>query len=376
MRIRTWRVGLAALVGILGTQQVAADVPQVATDIAPVHSLVSIVMAGVGTPDLVLPPGISPHSHSLRPSEARALSEADLIVWVGSELTPWLERSLDNLGGSSTHLRLLEVDGITRLNFREGGIFDQTMHDADHDDHAHHDDHEGHDDHADHESHHHDDHEGHDDHAHEDDHGDHAHHDDHDTEHHDDGTDHDNHDDHAHHDDHHHDHDGVDPHAWLSPQNAAIWVARIAEELSTLDPDNADTYRANAETAQADLMALDAEIAQRIAALEGAFVVFHDAYQYFETRYDVQTAGAIALGDGVAPGPARLAAIRDAVRELSVNCVLTEPQFNPGLAQTVVEGTDATIGLIDPLGATFTPGPTLYPDLLRGMAQSFEECLE
>jgi zinc transport system substrate-binding protein len=321
-----------------------ADVPRVAVDIAPVHALVAQVMSGVGVPDLVLPPTASPHAHALRPSEAAALQGADLVVWVGPELTPWLADPLGALAPNAARLGLLEVEGIRRLGFRDGASFEAHDHgDADHDDHAH--------DAPDHKAETHDDHAGHD-HAHDD----HAH------------------DDHAH-DDHAHDHSGIDPHAWLDPANAALWLDVIAAELSRLDPDHAATYAANAATAQAALTTMQADIAARMASLSGGFIVFHDAYHYFEARFGIEAAGAISLSDASDPGPARVAEIRDLVAAEGIACVFVEPQFNRGMVDAVFEGTGVRIGVIDPIGAMLEPGPALYPALLDAMAQSFEACL-
>ncbi len=316
-----------------------ADVPRVAVDIAPVHALVAQVMSGVGVPDLVLQPTASPHAHALRPSEAAALQGADLVVWVGPELTPWLADPLGALAPNAARLGLLEVEGIRRLGFRDGASFEAHDHgDADHDDHAH--------DAPDHGGETHDDHAGHD----------HAH------------------DDHAH-DDHAHDHSGIDPHAWLDPANAALWLDVIAAELSRLDPDHAATYAANAATAQAALTTMQADIAARMASLSGGFIVFHDAYHYFEARFGIEAAGAISLSDASDPGPARVAEIRDLVAAEGIACVFVEPQFNRGMVDAVFEGTGVRIGVIDPIGAMLEPGPALYPALLDAMAQSFEACL-
>jgi zinc transport system substrate-binding protein len=331
--------GLTAL-PLLLVSPALADVPRVAVDIAPVHALAAQVMAGVGTPDLVLPPGVSPHGYAMRPSEARVLQQADLVIWVGPELTPWLAAPLDSVGSGAARLALLEVEGIVTLGYREGASFAAHDHAEDHGT-------ETHDAHAD----------GHDqDH----DHDDSAEHD------HDHGTD-TAHDDHA--------HDGTDPHAWLDPANAALWLDAIAAELSRIDPDHAETYAANAAAARAALASQQAGIADRMAALSGDFVVFHDAYHYFEARFGIEASGAISLSDASAPGPARVAEIRDLVASQGISCVFVEPQFNRGLVDAVFEGTGVRIGVIDPLGATLEPGPALYGSLIDGVASAFEACL-
>lgn len=350
-----------------------AEVPRVAVDIAPVHALVAQVMDGVGAPILVVPPGASPHGYALRPSEAAALQGADLVVWVGPELTPWLADPLATLAPDAARLALLGVENVRLLDYRDGVRFA----DHDHGDHAEQGETHAHDDHAE-DDHKHGAHDHHDDHKNGDhDHHDHGHgHDDHGHEEHgheDHGNGH-GHEDHDH-EDHGHDHSGTDPHAWLDPVNAALWLGAIADKLSRLDPDNAAHYAANATRAQAGLTALEADIAARMAPLRGKFIVFHDAYHYFEARFGVEAAGAISLSDAAPPGPARVAEIRDLVADQSITCVFAEPQFNRGLVDAVFEGTGVTIGVIDPIGATLSPGGALYGALLEGMAASFEACL-
>ena len=149
----------------------------------------------------------------------------------------------------------------------------------------------------------------------------------------------------------------------------------IADELARLDPENAARYAANAQSARDGLTALETEIATRIAALDGRFIVFHDAYHYFEARFGIEAAGAISLSDAAPPGPARVAEIRDLVADQAITCVFAEPQFNRGLVDAVFAETGVKIGVIDPLGATLTPGAGLYNAVLTGMAEAFESCL-
>ncbi|WP_172294487.1 zinc ABC transporter substrate-binding protein [Pseudoruegeria sp. HB172150] len=347
----------AAMTAVTLASAAGAEVPSVAADIPPVHSLVAIVMEGLGTPDLIVQPGASPHGYSLRPSEAESLQEAGAVFWVGEELEPWLVDPLSTLATGAKSVELLETEGTTELEFREGATFE--AHDHDHGDH---DGHNGHDEES----------EG-DDHDH--DHGEAA-----------EGEDHDEHDGEEHegeehaedhdHDEHEHHHHGHDPHAWLDPENARVWLSVIAEELSTLDPENAETYRANAEAGRAEISELIEEIGADLEAVRGAnFVVFHDAYQYFENRFDFPAAGAISLGDASDPSPARIEEIQHKVDELQISCAFAEPQFNPGLLKTVFQDVDAKTGILDPLGADLTPGPDLYPQLLDQLADSLTDCL-
>ncbi|MGM0742153.1 MAG: zinc ABC transporter substrate-binding protein [Pseudomonadota bacterium] len=380
----------------------AAESPRVATDIAPVQSLVARVLDGVGAdamPAVIVRPGASPHGYAMRPSEARALEKADLVVWMGPGLTPWLGDPIETLAPEAAHLSLLTAPETLILPGRIDPRFG--AHDHDHDDHKDHDHAAGHDDHDDHKDHDHetghddhkdhdhaaghDDHDDHKDHDHETGHDDHDDHKDHDHEaghdDHDDHKDHDHeagHDDHAAHDHaeaHDHAHAGPDPHAWLDPQNAAIWLDLIARELSALDPGNADLYAANAAAGQAELAALSEEIAARLAPLaDRPFLVFHDAYQYFENRFGVAAAGALSLSDASDPGPARLAELRALAQEQGAACVFAEPQFNTSVIASVF-GDAVPVGVLDPIGVDLEPGAGLYPAMLRNMAGAMAECL-
>ena len=316
---------------VLGASFAVADVPKVAVDIAPVHSLVSKVMNGLGKPNLIIPAEASPHEYQLRPSEAKALQEAKLVFWIGEDLTPWLEKGLSTLAKDATITTLLKADGIELLDFREGALFE-----------AH--DHSDHDDHDDH------------------DHGKHKKKDDHDD-----------HDDHAGHEGH--DHGEHDPHAWLSPGIAKVWLNLIAAKLSEVDPSNASTYFSNASSANKDLDSLSDEINKILDPIrKEKFVVFHDAYQYFEKHFNISASGAISLGDASDPSPARLKEIKERVEKEDIHCVLAEPQFNEGLVKAVIEGTHANNAVIDPLGVSLEIGPNLYDKLIRNLAINLSNC--
>jgi zinc transport system substrate-binding protein len=313
-----------------------ADTPQVAVDIAPVHSLVARVMEGVAVPDLIIQPGASPHEYSLRPSEAAALQASDLVFWVGPGLTPWLADTIETLAQEASVTALSKLDGTVKLEFRESAMFE--VHD--HDDHSGHDDHDAH---ADHDAH--DDHDGHDDHN---------------------GT--------AGHDEH--DHGAYDPHTWLSPKNAMTWLNAIAGQLSAVDPDNAGAYYANAAAGRAEIEVLMGDVTAILDPLRnGRFIVFHDAYQYFEQDFNFPALGALSISDASDPSPARIAEIRDRIAEQGIDCVLAEPQFNPGLIATVLDGTDAQTGILDPIGSDLEPGSALYPDMIRNLAKALASCM-
>ncbi len=310
---------------LLSTSMLVADVPKVTVDIAPVHSLVSKIMNGVGKPDLIIPAGASPHEYQLKPSNAKSLEDADIVFWIGEDLTPWLEKGLSSLAQDSSIISLLGVDGIELLSFREGALFEAHDHD-DHDDH-----------------------------------------DDHGKKKHDDHDDHDDHDEHAHGD--------HDPHAWLSPQIAKVWLNVIAAKLSEADPDNAGKYFSNAKLARDNVDSLVSEVNSILDPIrDKKFVVFHDAYQYFEKDFGISASGAISLGDASDPSPARLAEIRKRVVDEAVECVLAEPQYKQGLVMAVVEGTNANTAVIDPLGVKLESGPNLYENLIRNLATNLAKC--
>ena len=303
-----------AICGLWLSGMVSADVPQVTTDIPVTHSLVTRVMAGIGTPDLIVNRGASPHDYSLRPSNAASLEAADLVFWISNGLTPWLDDALNTLARNAKVIELMDAKGATVLPFRDGATFETHSHRHKHDE-------DGHDE-----------------------------------------------DEHA--------TANIDPHGWLDPDNGKTWLDVIATELSKIDPENTDIYFDNVSQGKTDIDAVISEIDATLATFRGTnFIVYHDAYQYFERRFDVLAAGSISMGDVSDPSPARIAEIRQTVEELDMTCVFSEPQFNPELVATVVDGTKARARVIDPLGTHLTLGADFYLNLLRNIAQTMASCL-
>ena len=329
---------LSLLFSMLATTSLA-EVPRVATDIAPVHGLVSAVMHGAGQADLIIPAGASPHGHAMRPSEARNLAAADLVIWVGPGLTPWLVDPLESLAGGAEKLTLMEVDSTRILPVREGVGF------VDHD----HDDHEEHGAHDDH-----------------DDHGAHDDHDEHKVE--------EGHD--GHHDDEEAHASSSDPHAWLDPLNGAIWASAIAKELAQMDPANAALYQKNADELTAQLLTFESRTKAGFAPLhDRPFVVLHDAFQYVEARFDLKAVASIHDTEAASPGAARVAQLRAHVQSQGVVCAFAEPQLNQGLLITVTEGLPVKIGTLDPLGADVPLGQFHYLETLKQLAADMQICL-
>lgn len=328
------RLGLAAsTAALLLTPTLALAAPQVVVSIKPVHSLVAAIMQGVGEPALIVEGAASPHTYSLKPSNARALENADVVFWVGHGLEAFLEKPLEALAGKATVVELEDAPGLVRLPFREGGAFEA---------------HEDEVDHAVGEAPAHDDHDAPADHAAEEHAG----------------------------EDHEHEHGGFDMHLWLDPMNAKAMAKQIEETLVAADPGNADRYKANGLALAQEIDTLDKDIATAVAPVaDKPFVVFHDAYQYFENRYKVRVTGSITVSPETMPGAERVAEIHGKVKALKAACVFAEPQFEPKLVSVVTEGTDAKAGTLDPEGGALEAGPALYPELMRNLATSLTDCL-
>ena len=327
---------LAATTLLSGIAVPAAAQVNVVASIKPVHSLVAGVMQGVGEPGLIVEGAGSPHTYALKPSQAAMLEKADVIFWVGHELEAFLEKPLETVGSGAKSVELVDAHDLVKLGFRDGGAFEKHKHGDD----------EGHEDEAGH------------------DHGEKA------------G------DTHGHdHEEktaagHEHEHGRFDAHIWLDPENAKAMVHAIEEALAAADPDNAATYKANAAAMMARLDGLVGEVDKELEPVKDkGFIVFHDAYQYFETRFGLKATGSITVSPEVMPGAERVSEIRGKVKELGAACVFAEPQFEPRLVATVTEGTQAKSAVLDPLGSGLADGPDLYFQLIRTMATSFRDCL-
>ncbi|QDC09970.1 zinc transporter [Oceanicola sp. D3] len=364
-----------SLLALLAVTPALAE-PKVLVDLPPVHSLVAQVMDGVGTPTLLLDRATSGHDLSLRPSQAGAAQEADLIFWVGPAMSPGLEKPFETLGENARIIALMEqpetliIDSANAEAHLHNGEEEHEAHDDhDHEDHAEHD-HEAHDDH---------DHEAHDDHNHED-HAEHDHeaHDDHDHENHAEHNHeaHDDHEDHAEGAHDGHDHGPEDPHVWLDPVNAQAWLPLIAKALSEKDPENAEAYSANATRAAEQLAAQTTEIAATLAPYEGReYLATHRAFAYFESRFHLAPAHALSGVDGNAAGPRAMEEVRLAAEE-GITCLITEPDTSSATVATLTEGTALTAHGLDPLGRDIAPGPDHYSTLLQEIAATYAACLK
>lgn len=299
----------------------AAGELKVVATIKPIHSLVAQVMDGIGQPALLVDGKASPHSFSLKPSDARALNGADVVFRVSPSLEPFTVKIAEALPKTVKLVTLAEAPGVALLETRTSATFEKHEH-------------------------------GKDDHGHSKKHG------------------------HAHDDDDEQAHGGKDGHIWLDPENARAIVRAAAAALAERAPEHKQKLGANAAAALARIDALDAELKATLAPIAGKrFIVFHDAYQYFERRYGLEAAGSITLNPEVKPSAKRLSAIRAKVQELGATCVFAEPQFSPKVVASVIEGSKARAGELDPEGAALENGPQLYPQLMRALARSLTGCL-
>ena len=323
-------------------------------------------MDGIAKPDLIVDGYASPHGFAMKPSHAKMLQNADLIFWVGEDLESFLEKPLSSIAKKAEKIELMETKGLQVLKFRERNIFDE----HDHDDHGHDDHGKKEDDHDDH---------GHDDHGKKEDDHDHDHddhgkkEDDHDHDHDDHGKKEDDHDDHGHDDHDGHAHGEFDPHIWLDPINAKAMLNEMAEHLIENDPKNEAKYKSNLAKALQEIDKLTIDVMTDLSNSVSS-IVFHDAYQYFEERFNVKVLGAFTVNTDVMPGAEQLAEIREIIEHDKVACVFSEPQFNPDIINAVAKDMKIKTGVLDPLGATLDPGKDLYFNLIRNMSASFKGC--
>ncbi|WGT50922.1 zinc ABC transporter substrate-binding protein [Thioclava nitratireducens] len=293
-----------------------AEVPSVVTDVPPVQSLVAQVMGDLGQPEVLLGQNSDAHHYQLKPSQARDLQDADLVFWVGPRLTPWLERAIDGVGVKGQSVELLHAPGTTLRSFSVPDPHDHSVDaDADHAEAGN---------------------------------GDHAEVD-----------------------------QMTDPHAWLDPDNAKLWLGLIAEDLSKADPEQAETYAANSEAAQARIEALDAKLKAEFAPIaDKPFLVYHAAYGYLADHYGLTIMGALSPSDASTPGAAHLVSLREEASAKEAVCAFPEANHDPKMVEVLVDGTPVRLGKsLDPSGTALTYGPGLYEDLMQGMADTITACL-
>ena len=312
----------------------ASETTGIITTIQPITSLVSAVIGNTGKTISLIPTEISPHEYKLKPSDIKKLQNGNIIFYVSDHLETSITKVFENLPKNIKSINLMEDAGIKHLAIRDNEAWER------------HDHRHGHGDHHDHDK---------------------------------KAKEHDDHEDEKHakkHDDHNNHEKEDDVHIWLSPDNAVKIIKKVNKELSLYFPENAKTYNKNTNQMIKKINELEVELKNELSGIKDKpYIVFHDAYQYFETSFDLNAVGSIALDGDIASSPKQISFIKDKIFKLKASCVFKEPQFDSKLVKIVVEGTNAQIGTLDPLGINVKSGENFYLQLLKNMAKSLKNCL-
>ena len=287
----------------------------VVVSIKPFHSLVSGVMLGVARPELLLKGNFSPHTYSLKPSDAKKLQYADFVFWGGEALEGFLAKPISSLSKNAEVVSILEINGLKLISFRaESNIgksenFESYSHNLPKN--------QGAELKA-----------------------------------------------------------AVDPHIWLDPENAKVITQETVQILSDFDPENAQKFQKNGEKIIVRLNELDQQLSSEMSEIsDRTYLVLHDAYQYFESRYQLKSAGSITLQMEHFLSVSRLKKVQKMIKTSKVRCIFTEPQYSQKLVNTLIKDTSVKKGILDPIGADILPGPELYFDLLKNLSISLKSCL-
>ena len=338
---------ILALFIFTGVNVFATETTGVISTIQPINSLVSAIIGNTGKSITIIPSEQSPHDFKLKPSDVKVLQNGNIIFYVSNHLESSITKVLKNLPKNIKLINLMEESGVNHLAIRDNDAWERHDHHG-HDDHDVHDKHgKKHDDHDDHDKHgkKHDDHDDHDKH----------------------GKKHDDHDDHEKED---------DVHVWLSPDNAIKIVQKVNKVLSLYFPENSKIYNDNTTKFIDKIRNLKMELVKELLPIKNKpYIVFHDAYQYFEKTFELNAVGSVALEGDIASSPKQISIIKDKIVKSKASCVFQEPQFDSKLVKIVVEGTDAKIGTLDPLGVNISENKDFYLQLLTNMTKSLKECL-
>ncbi|MGY9058977.1 MAG: zinc ABC transporter substrate-binding protein [Candidatus Puniceispirillales bacterium] len=320
---------IITLLFISNTAVFASETKGVITTIQPINALVNAVIGNTGGSTSLIPSEVSPHEFKLKPSDVKKLQDGNIIFYISNHLESSITKVFKNLPKNIKIVNLMEETGINHLAIRDNEAWERHDHHDDHDKHAKKDD------------------------------------------------DHDDHDKHAKKDDDHDDHEKEDDvHIWLDPDNGIKIVQKVNKELSLLFPENSQIYNKNATNIINKITELKSELKEELLSIKDKpYIVFHDAYQYFEKVFGLNAVGSIALEDDVASSPKQISFIRNKIIKSNVSCVFQEPQFDSKLVKTVVEGTDAKVGTLDPLGVDISNNKDFYLQLLRNMSKSLKKCL-
>ena len=298
----------------------ATETTGVISTIQPINSLVSAVIGNTGKTISIIPAEQSPHDFKLKPSDVKVLQNGNIIFYVSNHLESSVTKVFKNLPKNIKLINLMKESGINHLAIRDNAAWER------HDHHG--DDHDDHDKH---------------------------------------GKKHDDHDDHEKED---------DVHIWLSPDNAIKIVQKVNKVLSLYFPENSKIYNDNTTKFIDKIRNLKMELIKELSPIKNKpYIVFHDAYQYFEKTFELNAVGSIALEGDIASSPKQISFIKDKIIKSKASCVFQEPQFDSKLVKIVLEGTNAKTGTLDPHGVNITGNKDFYLQLLKNMAKSLKECL-
>jgi len=313
MKVRFYTVIISLLICFSETN--ADSNLNVVVSIKPFHSLVSGVMLGVARPELLLKGNFSPHTYSLKPSDAKKLQYADFVFWGGEALEGFLAKPIISLSKKAKVVSILEINGLKLRYFRAESHIGKSENLESYN------------------------------------------------------------------------HNlpknqgaelkaAVDPHIWLDPENAKVITQETVQILSDFDPENAQKFQKNGEKIIVRLNELDQQISSEMSEIsDRTYLVLHDAYQYFESRYQLKSAGSITLQLEHFLGVSRLKKVQKMIKTSKVRCIFTEPQYSQKLVNTLIKDTSVKKGILDPIGADILPGPELYFDLLKNLSISLKSCL-
>ena len=286
---------------------------RVVTTIAPIQSLVGAVTTGVTTPIALVPADVSEHTYALRPSQALALQQADIVFWINDDIETFFPSIIPSLSPKQHVVKLIDAPGLILLDKRNSENWPA----HDHDDHT---------DHARHET----------------------------------------------------TSNPIDGHVWLNPINASYLVAYIAAQLSAIDPANASQYQTNAQALQQQLHTIDGQLQEQLNPIKNKpYWVFHDAYHYFENRYQLNAQGAIALHPEQPLSAKRVQQLQQQIMDSKAVCVFSEPPFFPAIIHTITEKTGVKTAILDPIGsAGALANASGYFTLLHQLSDALVTCLQ
>ncbi|MDP3516117.1 MAG: zinc ABC transporter substrate-binding protein [Pseudohongiella sp.] len=304
---------LLSIVSLFINTTLQAQVSIVAT-IKPLQMIASAITDGINEPAVLIPSAQSYHHFVLRPSSVRAIDQSELLIWVGPELETYLVDVIEQQRPGTSVLQVLAIPGLV----------------------VHHSGYDAEDNvelvvpmegsHAGHQ--------------------------------HLSGSD-------------------IDPHIWLDTRNGRIIARAILEQLIELDPGSSEIYQKNLASFEQKLDDLELEL---VASLEHPnspqYAVYHDAFRYFERQFGLRHDVVFVGSEDIQPGIRHMLALRDAVNERSIGCLMEDVTSQTATINTIVGNKKITRIKADTTGQSLTSGPTAYIQLIENLANAFRQCFD